>query len=52
MCVFLSQSVLTFVLGNPNNRLIEMVLLSTNFLCFGWEIKKNKYINYWYTALS
>ena len=49
--VFLPPSILTFVLGNQKNRLIKTVLLSTNYMCFGWEIK-NKYINYWYTALS
>ena len=32
--------VLTFVLGAPKNPLIEMVLLSTNKICFGLEIRK------------
>ena len=31
--MFLSLSVLTFVLGAPENRLIETVLLSTHNIC-------------------
>ena len=32
--------VLTFVLGAQKNRLIKMVLLSTNNICFGREKRK------------
>ena len=32
--------VLTYVLGAQKNCLIEMVLLSTHKICFGWEIRK------------
>ena len=38
-----------YVLGAQKNRLIEMVLLSTHNICFGWEIKK---IYFQYTLLS
>ena len=46
---FSYPSVLTFVLGAHKNRLIEMVLLSTINICFGWEIRK---IIFDYTLLS
>ena len=39
-CNISYPSVLTFVLGAKNNRLIGMVLLSTHIICFGWEIRK------------
>ena len=32
--------VLTYVLGAQKNCLIEIVLLSTHNICFGWEIRK------------
>ena len=34
---------LTYVLGAQKNRLIEMVLLSTHNICFGWEIRKSHF---------
>ena len=41
-------SVLTYALGAQKNRLIETVLLSTNNIGFGWEIK----IMFWYALLT
>ena len=40
MLIFSYPSVLTYVLGALKNHLIEMVLLSTHNICFGWEIRK------------
>ena len=37
--MFSEPSVLTYVLGAQKNRLIETVLLSTNNICFGLEIR-------------
>ena len=34
--------ILTYVLGAQKNRLIETVLLSTHYICFGLEIRKKK----------
>ena len=34
---------LRYVLGAPENRLIETVLLSTHNICFGWEIRRKKF---------
>ena len=41
--------ILTFVLGAQKKRLIEMVLLSTHYACFGWEIRK---LIFCYTLLT
>ena len=38
--IFSYPSVLTYVLGAQKNRLIETVLLSSQNICFGWEIRK------------
>ena len=38
-----------FGCGAQKNRLIEMVLLSTHNICFGWEIRK---LNFHYTRLT
>ena len=39
-CELLSYpSIQTCVLGAQKNRLIETVLLSTQNICFGWEIR-------------
>ena len=32
-------------MGAQKNRLIEMVLLSTHNICFGWEIGENQFLN-------
>ena len=32
-------SVLTYVLSAQKNRLIETVLFSIHYICFGWEIR-------------
>ena len=42
-------SVLTYVFGAQKNRLIEMVLLSTHNICFGWGIRK---LNFRYALLT
>ena len=39
--LFSYPSVKTYVLGAQKNRLIEMVLLSTHNISFGWDIRKN-----------
>ena len=49
MYIFFYPSVLTYVLGAQKNCLIETVLLSTNNICFGWEIRK---INFRYALLT
>ena len=46
MWIFSYPSILTYVLGAQKNRLIEMVLLSTQNICFGWEKRK---LNFRYT---
>ena len=38
--IFSNPSISTYVLGAQKNRLVETVLLSTNTICFGWEIRK------------
>ena len=47
--MFSYPSILTYVLGAQMNGLIEMVLLSTQNICFGWEIRK---LNFRYTLLT
>ena len=37
--IFSYPSVLSYVLGAQKNCLIETVLLSTQNICFGWEIR-------------
>ena len=49
--IFSYPSVLTFVLGAQKNRLIEMVLLSTQNICFGREIKKMFICEVWELVL-
>ena len=49
LLLFYYQSIRTCVLGAQTNRHIETVLLSTHYICFGWEIKK---IVFQYTLLS
>ena len=46
--MFSYPSVLTYVLGAQKNRLIETVLLSTQNICFGLEIRK---LNFSYALL-
>ena len=46
LLIISSDSVLTYVLGAQKNRLIEMVLLSTHNICFGWEIRKLVFDNW------
>ena len=41
--IFIIHLVLTFVLGAHKNHLNDTLLLSTNNICFVWEIKKNIY---------
>ena len=41
LLIFSYPSVETFVLGIQKNRLNETVLLSTQNICFGWEIRKS-----------
>ena len=43
------QKFLAYALGAQKNRLIETVLLSTNNICFGWEIRK---LFFWYALLT
>ena len=38
LLIFSYLPVLTFVFGAQKSPLIEMVLLSTDNICFGWEI--------------
>ena len=38
--IFSYPSILTYVLGAKKNRLTETVLISTNNICFGREIRK------------
>ena len=45
--LFSYPSVPTFVLGAQKNHLIEMVLLSTHNICFGWEIRKLVFNEAW-----
>ena len=44
MLIFSYPSVLTYVLGAQKNRLIEMVLLNTHHIYFGWEIRKLNFV--------
>ena len=47
--MFSYPSIFTYVLGAQKNRLIETVLLSTNNICLGWEIRK---LNFRYPLLT
>ena len=49
LSIFSYPSILTYVLGAQINRLIEAVLLSTHYICFGWEIRK---LNFRYALLT
>ena len=44
----LNKQKISHVLGAQKNRLIETVLLSTNNICFVWEVRK---INFRFTLL-
>ena len=46
--IFSYLSVLAFVLGAQKNCLIETVLLSTQNICIGWEIRKIIFITHSY----
>ena len=53
MSIFLSISFKHLFFGAQKNHLIEMVLLSTNDICFGIEIRKfvfisHPYLEAWY----
>ena len=57
MWIFSYPQVLIVVLGALKNRLIEMVLLSTHNICFGWEIRKSFlithcYLEAWFNTFS
>ena len=43
MLAFSYLLVLTYVLGAQKNRLIETVLLSTDNICFVWEIENTHF---------
>ena len=44
MLIFSYPLFLTYVLGAQKNRLIETVLVSTQNICFVWEIKKKNFL--------
>ena len=46
--IFLTFAVLTFVLDAQKNRLIEIFLMSTQNICFVWEIRKQILSIYFY----